>query len=106
MHLLVSVPFADTVRTMHQRACSSIPLEIARYKSWESNPDPHYIPDIQKRVNTAPWSSVWSVAPIPFVLVTTENYQIGPLWGLGMVRAYVWSVMALKCIFEGRFWIS
>lgn len=91
---------------MHERACASIPVEIARYKSWEHNPDPDYIQHIQRRVNTEPWFSVWSVAPIPFVLVTTENYQIGPLWGLGMVRAYVWKLTALKCIFEGSFWVS
>lgn len=106
MHLLVSIPFTEGVRAMHQRACSSTPLEIARYKSWEPHPDPVDIQRIQKRVNTAPWSSVWSIAPIPFVLVTTENYQIGPLWGLGMVRAYVWRLTTLKCILEGRCWIS
>jgi len=106
MHLLVSVPFAAGVRGLHQRALADIPTEIARYKSWEHKPDPEYIQHIQKRVNAAPWYSVWSVSPAPFVLVTTENYQIGPLWGLGMLRAYVWKLTSLKRIFEGRVWIS
>lgn len=106
MHLLVSVPFAADVRTMHQQAQANIPNEIARYKSWEPNPDPQYIQGIQKNVNKAPWCSVWSVSPIPFVLVTTENYQIGPLWGLGMLRVYVWKLTSMKCVLEGRAWIS
>lgn len=106
MHLLVSVPFAAGVREMHQRALASIPEEVARYKTVDPNPDPEYIRHIQKRVNAAPRYNVWSVSPVPFVLVTTENYQIGPLWGLGMIRAYVWRFTSMKRVLEGRFWIS
>ena len=106
MHRLVAIPFSEAVQAMHKQAISNIPLEIARYRSWEPKPDPKYIQDLQKRISKAPRCSVWSVSPIPFVLVTTENYQIGPLWGLGMLRVYIWRLTSLKCLFEGRVWIS
>ena len=106
MHFMVSVPFAGDVRAMHERALARIPIEIERYKSWESNPDPEYIQHLQKRVNKTPWCSVWSVSPIPFILVSAQNYQIGRLWGLGMLRAYIWKLSSMNLFFERKLWIS
>ncbi len=106
MHLLVAIPFAADVRAMHARALASIPLEIAQYKAEGTKPDAEYIRHIERHVNATPWYSVWSAAPVPLILFSSANYQIGPLWGLGVVRVHLWTVTKFKCIFAGKMWIS
>ena len=106
MHLLVSIPFAADVRARHEQAMARIKMEIARDNSEVSKHSPEYVQHLQRRINKTPWSSVWSVSPIPFVLVSTENYQLGPLWGLGMLRVYIWTLTSMKCLSEGQAWIS
>ena len=88
MHALVSVPFHQQVQLMHQQASVAATLELARYRQWETHPDPAFEKHILGRVNPKPRSRVFSVSPAPFVLITNEDHQIGPLWGLGMTRIY------------------
>jgi len=106
MHLLVSTQFERKVLQMQSKGLAAIPAEIAAYRSATPNPDLEYIQHIERRVAAKPWHSVWSVAPIPFVLVASENYQIGPLWGLGMTRVYLWHIFSLRCVTEKENWIS
>jgi hypothetical protein len=73
MHLLASAQFERKVQDMHERGLAAIPAEIAEYRSSTPNPDLEYIRHLEQRVAAKPWHSVWSVAPIPFVLVASEN---------------------------------
>ena len=106
MHLLVAIPFAQSVRMTHAEALANIPLEVAQYKSWEPNPDPKYIHRIQRHVNPEPSYSFWSISPAPFILLTNESYSIGPLWGRGDTGIYIWNLFKVKCIAKGLYWIS
>jgi len=51
--------------------------------------DAKYIRHIERQVNATPWYSLWSAAPVPFISFSSENYQIGPFWGLGVVNRTV-----------------
>ncbi len=106
MHALVSLPFHDRVQLMHQGASAAAPLELARYRRWEAHPDPAFERDIMGRVNPKPRARVLSLSPVPFVLFTNEDYQIGPLWGLGMTRVSRLSLSGLRLLFEDKRWIS
>ena len=80
MHILAAVPFRDQVHLMHQRA---VTLEIEEYYESEKNPDPDFDKDYLDRLNSSkPCYRTLSVAPFPFLLITTEEYKIG-LFGLG-----------------------
>ena len=106
MDVPIRCQFRSEVRAMHERALDSLPDEVGGYKKSEPNLDPKYIEHLQSKVYPKPWYSLWSCAPVPFVLVTSENYQLGPLWGLGLMKIYVFTGTGIRCIFEGRTWIS
>jgi hypothetical protein len=108
MHWLALDSFRSQVMGIHSSFLASISAEIAEYKVSNPNPDPEDIRSIQAksgRVFAQPRHSFWSVSPIPFILVTSENYRMGSRWGLGMTKTYVW-IVQLKCIYKKRDWMS
>jgi hypothetical protein len=103
MHVLAAVHFRDQVHLMHQRAVTH---EIEEYHESEKNPDPDFEKDYLDRLNSSkPWYRTLSVAPLPFLLITTEEYKIG-LFGLGEFRIYTLMPFSLKLLDEGIVWIS
>jgi hypothetical protein len=91
--ILMDIPvrheFKHMVRKMHQEALADK----------ESNH--HVFPTLSDSS-----ISVKSIAPIPFVLVTTQLYQIGPFWGLGEVYIYIFNGRAIKVVLKEMYYVS
>lgn len=91
--ILMDIPvrheFKQMVKTMHKEA-----LADPERKRW-------VFPSISENA-----ISVKSIAPVPFVLVTTQMYQIGPLWGLGEVYIYVFNGRTLNVVLQEIYYLS
>ncbi len=50
--------------------------------------------------------SMISIAPVPFILVCTQQYQIGPVWGLGEVYIYIFNGRTNKVVLKDMNYVS
>jgi len=105
MHSIVFIQFRNEIRSLHNDALSDIKRGVID----EPPCLPVHISD-QKHTNEwiqvspIPRYNVLSIAPIPFILVANENFQLGVDWKMEETATYAFTGFSVKHVMKEWDW--
>lgn len=106
MHSIVFIQFRNEIRSLHNDALSNIKRGVIEDEPPclpVHNSDQKYTNEwIQ--VNPIPRYNVLSIAPIPFILIANESFQLGIDWKMEETATYVFTGISVEQVMAEWDW--